>query len=59
MPLLDYDFSAARTEPPSQFVTLTVVLSVLSALTLLWAGVDTRLIAVSYTHLTLPTNREV
>ena len=44
MPLLDYDFSAARTEPPSQFVTLTVVLSVLSALTLLWAGVDIRLI---------------
>ena len=44
MSLLDYDFSAARTEPPSQFLTLTVVLSVLSALTLLWAGVDIRLI---------------
>jgi len=44
MSLLDYDFSAARTEPPSQFLTLTIVLSVLSALTLLWAGVDIRLI---------------
>ena len=44
MSLLDYNFSAVRTEPPSQFVTLTVVLIVLSALTVLWAGVDIRLI---------------